>query len=105
MFDRLLSIARLAAWASTGITIMYIAADALHIAIPHEGAIWVLTGVSWTLFAEMKSRDAMCDKVNTSVAKLETAMNKRMDDYERHTLGHTLAAERTLGCQPRPTDS
>lgn len=112
MFDRLQRVARLAAWAFTGITIMYFAADALHIAVPHEGAVWVLTGVYWALVVEMKGRSAMCDKVEgsvgtikKSVATLKAETKARMDGYERRILGHTLAAEEALGCQPKSTDS
>lgn len=79
---------------------MYLAADALRIAVPHEGAIWVLTGVCWALFAELKGREAMCDKVEHSVATIKAGTNARMDAYERRILGHTLAAEQALGCRP-----
>lgn len=98
MFNRLLLLARVAAWALTGTTIVYIATDAIGAAIPHEGAVWVLLGVSWTLVIDLKSHIAVRDQILAGV-------NKRMNDYEIHTLGHNVAAERTLGCRSGPAQS
>jgi hypothetical protein len=109
MFDRLLRDARIAMWASVGITIAYISADAVGMTIPHEGAVWVIlavsVAVSVALFVELKSRCAMCDKVNTEVEKIKEAMNNRMNAFERHTLGHTVAEASTVGCTAGSTDS
>lgn len=98
MFDRLLLLARLASWAFTGLTIVYIASDVNDVTLPHEGAIWAITAISWALFMELKSRTAMRDQIIAN-------MGRRMDDYEIHTLGHTLATERTIGCQPGSPDN
>lgn len=105
MFDRLLRIARIAAWMSLALTILYGAADLVHMTLPHQGVVWVVTAVAWCLFAELKSRVAMCDRVVAEVDRLMATFNSRLDDYERHTIGRTLASERTPRSRTGPSDS
>jgi hypothetical protein len=100
MFERLLTFVRWTAWAATVVVVAYALLDTQGLHLPHEGALWVALIVVWALFIELKGREWMALRVITEVDKIVSRMDKRMDDYEMHTLGHTLAAEQALGCRP-----